>query len=921
MARLVPIQDEAQEKPRDKGIEKARAELRKKLVPIEPVDPLEQLKAFTGAAAGSGLESTGMLGGGMAGAKLGGMAGNPWITAAGAIGGGIAGMLGSGQLRDFIAERTGYLQRPAQLPPESRSSAYAGEVVGGGLPFVAAPYLAARMGVQPAIKMLPQGLTTQARTEGVKAAAKSIPTRVGYAISNIPGRAIEGATRQPIANLRRELGALTGAAIGASSAEEMDPGNATLRTGMEIVGGLAPAATELVASKTRDVVGRVKSAFSKEAQKNRAGQQIRSGIQALGGDPEDVLARLQQETREIPPALAESVDDPYILGKTAQSARNDPTFRRKFTEKSASLLGDLDERIAREASGTDKLRASATKRYEIFRNSLDDRLSAAREASSKAAGNITTDEPRVRSALGRRSSEIMDETLSEARDVEAKFWGRVNKDISGAIMPSDSADGLVGTMARMRSRRLDRADPMPDIITENVGLYAEAGETSVGKLNTFRSRMLEMARRTTDPNQEKDRATFLAMADAAKNEISHIVQNNGDDSAKTALDDAREFSRALHDTFTRSYAGDTIKTRTTGEEAIMPETVLRRAFSSGNEVGETQFREMREATEFLPARGFGDPQKVTEMRNLQDRYLRLTAAEMTDPVTGEIKPSRISAWMKKNQGTLDDFPEMRRDLQNAMKAQNREAALARHYRKWTTPQARKSAYAELVGNENPAAVVRAAESSKMPTQELENLARLAKRNGPAAREGLSASVFENIIEQSRDASGGMAFDKLQRNLRESRALRVMQSSGVISDTQIANANRIAQEGARIQGILSRKESMEALDITHVSEMEDLLTRLAATHVATVVSPSGPGALTAAGASVRAARRSLQLSPSKKLESMIEQAMLDKDFAIDLMKRSKTPKQRELLRNKTRAYLAQIGVGSETEDDEAPVQAR
>ena len=907
------------------GFEEARAQIRAEMQPIEDrpsnSDLITGITDAMNAALGGTLESGSMAGGALAGGKAAAMATrNPWATLAGALAGGAYGGYIGRRGRQDIASATGYLRSPSEVPEDRRAWANLGETIGMGLPIVAAPYIAAGQGVNlprltaVARPPLPEGASLAARAKDILA---GVPSRAANAVGNIPATAIDAARRAPLTTAASELGMLGMAGTGAYAAEQADPGNETLRTLSEIgFGAVNPAAiTRPVVQNVRSVVSKAGTALSDTYAREQAGARLRQGIETLGGDPDAVARKLGEAEPGLPTAMA--TDDPYLRLETGLAAKRKPEIRRKLDDVGKAKNDEtLDALRALSGATPDVLRERAAQRMNEFSARLTDSWETAKKAANVP---ITLDEPRMKTAISEDAQHIVRDSLRSARGVENDYWENLralSKGRATALLPEDQP-GLLSAYRNEIGKLLPKGDALPEIITGNVNVFAELskdkGGVALDELIKFRGTMLKRARQTVDPNEAKYASAFRNLANAADTEIKAAVESSNDNALRAALDDANGFTAALHDTFTRTFAGDALQRATTGEERITPETMLNRAFGGGRELGETQFKELRGVTEFLPSQGLGDPQAVTRMRDLQERYLRLTAAEKRTPDGEAINVNALKKWMKTNQGALDEFPAMRADFEKAMQAQNRFSALSRHYRKWTTPGARKGVFSDLVRKEDPVSVLETAANSKIPKQAIGGLARIAKRSGPAATEGLAATAIEYEIRQAMRPNGGVDYGVLNQRISQSPVLEILRKAGVLNDTQLASAKLLAQQGGNIEAALSRHGIVDILGAGEPQRLEDFATRVAGAQLGNVVAPGGSNLIVSAAGS-KLLRDASQKTPQKRMESILEQAALDKDFAADLLRltKSKTPTQAQI--GRIRAYLWQTGIlTSDTEE--------
>ena len=105
---------------------------------------------------------------------------------------------------------------------------------------------------------------------------------------------------------------------------------------------------------------------------------------------------------------------------------------------------------------------------------------------------------------------------------------------------------------------------------------AEIPSISLQELQEARQNLLNRGRKFMSEGNESDARIAYAVADAILDDISGI-----DGYANGAYQAARSYSRALNDTFTRTFAGDITGTKKTGAQRIAPEVLADRYLAGG----------------------------------------------------------------------------------------------------------------------------------------------------------------------------------------------------------------------------------------------------------------------------------------------------------------------------------------------------
>ena len=282
-----------------------------------------------------------------------------------------------------------------------------------------------------------------------------------------------------------------------------------------------------------------------------------------------------------------------------------------------------------------------------------------------------------------------------------------------------------------------------------------------------------------------------------------------------------------------------------------PETLMKRAFATGDEVATLQLKELEDAVNFLPTRGLGDAELLDAanvdsklMMDAQSRLMRMMASrtveEITDPDTGEtitrLSLRRARRFLEDSGDVLERFPEVRENLEAAVKSQdtlqrwaNKVQGLERHLD-------RESIIARVLDVESPVDAVRGAIASKKPIENLTRMATLAKGGGQEAQEGLRSAIWQHIIRQSETPDKGLSLQHMVSGLTEPvrpggpSLLDLMVSEGLIPDEAVARIDELIAVAGRVlsaQGTIATGEEI----IPPAGIIGNLLTRVAGSEAA------------------------------------------------------------------------------------------
>lgn len=751
-----------------------------------------------------------------------------------------------------------------QVPPEFRASARAGEASGAAIPLVAGLSLAARGA--PIAQTVERAMAAPATTGVGAAGAQSIRQMVADAASNPYFFA-------------SQIPATAGAAAGGYAAETIFPGSELAQLAGQFSGGLLGAAgAAATGAGARAGTGQARLAIpgTGEAQQAAAGRQLAPILQQAGEAPEQIIQRLR--TPDIVPGAlpAELAQSRGVTGVQRLLAGQDPELANLVAASRERVGAGIQAGVrgAFEPGAPEALTQAAAVRQRGFAQRLDDlatsaeqkaqaavarveqegaqrvtaaqqRAAALGEQAGAAAAPIAPLTPGQARGLNVQARTILEDALSQARAEERRLWKSVPKKVE--LTPSNTLQ----TYNELRANMLPE-DAMPSIVDRVMKRYklaqpeevagatplereaqafmaarggAEQRAITSGELIELRSLLLDEARTLRGQSNFKDARRVNLMADSVLEDLS-----NAGASAVTA----RDYSRALNDRFSRSFAGDVLGTKPSGAERIRPELTLEAATAGPAERVSAQLGELRAAvSEQAPA-----------MQAVQQDFLRTLTERIIDPTTGAVIPRRADAFLRDNAAILEQFPQVRDAIRRAGEAQRvaGEATAA-------VPEAEKAAASALkqaeqvagktvkdvlkqigraesrasdtaafarvlAAGERPEQAVAAAIRSANPVRDLTKLSTLALRGGPEAVGGLRASTLKYAMDDAIKGND-VSYGKLSQSLTNPVSNRGESVLQVLQRNKIMTADQRGQ----VEAFIKRGIERELADTTGIEVKE------------------------------------------------------------------------------------------------------
>ena len=660
-------------------------------------------------------------------------------------------------------------------------------------------------------------------------------------------------------------------------------------------------------------------------------------------------------------------------------------------------------------TGPEGLIAASKLRYDRFVNGLETRLSLADANAARKIAKINTDSPDARMQVGMIVKDQVERALTEARDVESKLWGLADKSFSTpfketfqdkvvvdinqrtgkeifktftdtrirvpAITPSKTVDTFLARASEMGPALFNDIPPQVrsimksfDVDEDSVAKF-RAGKLTDEYLNTgkippsvyrgkggmspgmppireqpvqdlvsYRSTLLKMARDAAGAGQRSNADFYSSLADGMLQDLNTLKD--------PMYDQAREFSRALNDTFTRTYAGNLTAVTSTGRPRVPAETLVQNAF--GGSPGQTAMRmkEIEDAVTFMRTQyrdavakfGKDSPRalelkpfavaatgNVASVRDAHNRILRLAAAKAIKVVPGsepgtfvqELKFDKLTEFAQQNAALLEKMGIMG-ELRDAAHAANLLTQVTKETSVLSRTADNQLAFAKLLTAESPIKVISDSLNGRFPVRDIRALAELAKKGGPAAVEGFKSSLFDYAYMKaggnspgadakfSIDAYTAALFDPISRN--QPSIANIMRANGMLTLQELSNFKKLLVPMARIETAIKNRIPVEDV-IQGADAVTELGLRIIGANIGSKASAGAGGGvpLIAAAAGSKAVRQIFDALPNATVRVILENAVRDPDAMALLLAKGRTEKEQRDIANGVINLLGSFGV--------------
>jgi len=441
---------------------------------------------------------------------------------------------------------------------------------------------------------------------------------------------------------------------------------------------------------------------------------------------------------------------------------------------------------------------------------------------------------------------------------------------------------------------------------------------NISDLYNIRTKFLDNARDSAAGTAQTSTTDARMFGRIANSILSDFNQINTD-----AYDTARMFSRALNDNFKRSYARTLTAAERTGKDALSPEIAVASMVRGSPDIVASRFEDIKDAVglfsrEFSGAPDVlvGDPRfevrsgdlaqasadRVLSVTDATHKILRgmLTDPRFVNPTTGEVKINEVNAWAARNPA-LNEFPELRNDLTNAVEAQN-ALNTVRDRNSLSAQEVEKAAALNsvLAAGEKPILAVDSAlrKNNPNPFRDFSRLVDVARSsdNPELAVGGLKTAVYDWAYQQALGGPDGFNTavfrDKLFTPISAGKqsVVQMLRSQGLMTRQEVANILRFIRPISRAQQALRNGEALDSL-MGVGSPIDEFAVRFAALHFGSGAIPEGPGSLAAASAMAKVAQEVFNKLPRMNALATMKEISADPARMAIMMKRGKTQQEK------------------------------
>ena len=728
---------------------------------------------------------------------------------------------------------------------------------------------------------------------------------------------------------------------------------------------------------------------------------------------------------EARPTAAQATGDPGLALLEESLARGDAAFRAKVSEQAKSALRAQQALIGalQNIGSPVALRTAAEMQAQLYDSMILGRIGAAERTAADAVSRISRDTPANRQLIGDVIKQNVDEALGEARDYEKLLWRqayqqstkvRAGQIVPKQVVPKKTLTSFLDVVSNMTPERYAAMPSEIRSIMARLGVndyaiasykrgmrtpeYLETGrvpdeyliggvrqarnykpvflplgnKTDVDELIRIRSDLLGWARDSASSKNQRspnDARIYGMLAESILDDFSQLNTR--------AYDRARQFSKSLNDSFTRSYARDITAVTKAGAERIPAEVLVSQMFGRNSDLTYARMEQVEDAVGFFnqqfealsqqlvqlraakaPARQIGivkqqleelrplaelSRERVVSVTDAMDRVLRIAMTDPTvvNPQTGRVNAQGLANWMARNEATLNKFGSLKNDLKTALDAENAFAALKDPNSAAARQVRDQQDFATvLAGGENPTAAISDILASRTPVTDLRRVINVANsaQNSKSALNGLKSSIFEWAYTKAGGTGNQFSVKAFDDNLFKPLApgqpsiVNLLRTQGLMTSDEVKNIRRMLGTMRRIDDAKNNRLFIENV-LSGGNPLEVFAVRWLALHGSSAAIPSGPGSLAAASAVSNTAQQLFNQMPRLNALAGLREAAADPKLMAALLRKGRTDQEKlAFLRDLQQQFNAAgilVGYGQRatipalnvTEERQADVQRR
>lgn len=418
-----------------------------------------------------------------------------------------------------------------------------------------------------------------------------------------------------------------GARAAGKGAQMMPVTGAVIQAGKDVVRAIAP----------------MSKAGAMEVAKRR--------VQDLAGGPQraDELARMIDPNDPLARTPAEQTGDPNLLGLQRAAAEESPLLRERLASRDAETRARAEAEIKGMGGDVKDAKAFFTTRVKDFKSALSAKVDEVIKMGNESVQGVApyASETTNSSAMVGKIKGEMESQLK----AENALWRAIPKGTKLDMTETRAAIAEIIDGTPWAQRR-DVPDDLRKVLDPNGPLGTA---TSGAELHGLYSEMRRIARvAMTGTAQNKNTARIAN--DVAEAILKDLGAVDGSTDIGRKINDARAFSRALHETFDTGAVGRILNRTIDGDETIPSEAAMARTVGRGGASAVADEGSIVGAA----------PDTRAEIAD----YVRGRFMDAAVDASGKFTPSKAATFLRDNREMLAKYPELSAELRRALSSRS-----------------------------------------------------------------------------------------------------------------------------------------------------------------------------------------------------------------------------------------------------------
>jgi len=614
-------------------------------------------------------------------------------------------------------------------------------------------------------------------------------------------------------------------------------------------------------------------------------------LQELAGGPQrsEELGRMIRPETEIGLSPAQQTGDPNLLALEQSAMREDPLIREAMEAQRFGAESRARDLIAM-GSRPEDAQAFLSQRQEEARANINSMVERAtrRAAGGRPLAKITPSEASDVVATEIKKAE------ADALAQEKELWSQVPK---GAQVSAEGSKAAAQSV--LNATPWAQRSDIPSVVEQ---LTAQPDAQTVAEMHGLYSELRRIARSAmagTDQNRNKARIANLV----ADNILQDLGAIDGSTEIGRTINQARAYSREMHEIFDRGTVGRLLKRTVDGDEQIDPLLSLERAMGRGG-------------TQALV--GSQDIRRAADTNAVDDAVEQYMINAFNDRVfSGDtFSQSKADTFLNQNREILGRFPYLRDTFQSAVEQQQR-AKLAQTRGQDFEKGVSKSAASRFI-EARPSEAIDTIFRASRPKEMAKSILQQARKDQSGkAIEGFKGAFSDYLMGQAtaRTPSGQVLQGQRLREVLDNPDVQKVMSQ-VYSPAEKTRLNAIAAELQKLDAARSGGAGVDALADRPTNALASVYGRILGARAGAQMGGGFAGGLQSAQIVSSRVQRILERVTNDKAQQMLRDAVQDPDLFRSLLMDVTIPKNSERISRSLAPYVAG-GISTQADNADQP----